>query len=79
MATLTQEQRQLLHQSGGEPVRLVDPETNQEYVLIATDHYEQLRALRSDLDPREFYPALRRALQAEGWDEPHMDEYNRYG
>jgi len=76
---LTEDQRQLLKQSGGKPLRLVDPETNQEYVLLQAAVYERLQALLGDLEPREFYPLLQRALQDEGWDDRHMDEYNRYG
>ncbi len=34
MATLTPEQRELLEQAGGEVLRLVDPDTNQQYVLL---------------------------------------------
>jgi hypothetical protein len=79
MAVLTVEQRQLVKQSGGEPVALVDPDTNQEYVLLRTEVYDQLRSVLSDLDPRDLYPALHRALRDEGWDDPQMDEYNRFG
>jgi hypothetical protein len=57
MATLTMELRQLLQQGGGEPLRLIDPETNREYVLVL---FDQLQALQSDLAPRDFYPALHR-------------------
>jgi hypothetical protein len=79
MAILTAEQRGLLKQSSGEPLRLVDPDTNREYVLLPADVYDQLRSALTDLDPRDFYPALHRALRDEGWDDAHMDEYNRYG
>jgi hypothetical protein len=79
MATLTTEQRTLLEQAGGEILRLIDPDTNQQYVLVRADVYEQLRSGQAELDPRELYPALHRALEDEGWDEPRMDEYNRYG
>ena len=79
MTILTVEQRDLLKQSGGGPVRLIDPDTNQEYVLLRTEVYDQLRPVQTDLDPRDLYPALHRALRDEGWDDPQMDEYNRYG
>jgi hypothetical protein len=79
MATLSVEQRNLLRESRGEPVRLVDPDTNREYVLLSAEVYDQLRSVLTDIDPRELYPALHRALRDEGWDDPHMDEYNRYG
>ena len=79
MSTLTQEQRQMLRQSEGEPVRLLDPDTNREYVLLQAEVYDRLRSALTDLDPRELYPALHRALRDEGWDDSQMDEYNRYG
>ena len=79
MVMLTVEQRNLLKQMSGGPFRLVDPDTNQEYVLLPADVYEQFRSVLSDLDPRDLYPALHRALRDEGWDDPQMDEYNRYG
>lgn len=79
MATLTVEQRDLLKQSGGGPVRLIDPDTNQEYFLLSIEVYDRLRSVLTDLDPRDLYPALHRSLRDEGWDDPQMDEYNRYG
>lgn len=78
MTTLTPEQRQLLQQ-GGEPPRLLDPDTNREYVLVCAEVYQQLQQLLGDIDPRDTYPLLHRALRDEGWDDPRMDEYNRYG
>jgi hypothetical protein len=32
-----------------------------------------------DIDLRDMYPLLHRALHDEGWHDPRMDEYNRYG
>lgn len=78
MLNLTLEQRHLLRQNG-EFLRLVDPETNKEYVLIQAEVYERLRAFLGDVEPRELYPHLEKALQEEGWNSPQMDEYNRYG
>jgi hypothetical protein len=78
MSTLTPEQCQLARQSGESPLRLVDPDTNQQYVLLAADVYDRLQNVLTDPDPHEFYPALERALRDEGWNEPHMDDYNRY-
>lgn len=78
MTILTPEQRQLLQQSDGPP-RLFDPDTRQEYVLIHVEAYQRLGELLGDLDPRDMYPLLHRAMQEEGWNDPHMDEYNQYG
>ena len=79
METLTIAQRNLLKETGERPVRLIDPDTRQEYVLLKAEVYEQLRSVLTDLEPRNLYPALHRALRDEGWDDPKMDEYNRYG
>lgn len=78
MSTLTPEQSQLVRQTGGGPLRLLDPDTHQQYVLIEAELYDRLRSVLTDSDPREFYPALERALRDEGWNDPHMDDYNRY-
>jgi hypothetical protein len=79
MVTLTPEQQQLLQACGDEPLRLVDPVSNQEYVLLSADMYQRLQALQGDIEPRAMYPLLHRTLRDEGWDDPLMDEYNRYG
>jgi hemerythrin-like domain-containing protein len=79
VGTLTPDQRKLIQQAGGEVLRLVDPDTSQQYVLLRADLYEQLRSSHLDLNPSDFYPALNRAMRDEGWDDPQMDEYNRYG
>jgi hypothetical protein len=79
MGTLTQEQQSLLRQSGGKPVRLYDPDTDQQYVLVLADVFDRLQMLSDEVNPREMYPALHRAMSDEGWDDPQMDEYNRYG
>ena len=44
MTTLTQEQKQLLQQITGEPPRLLDPDTNREYVLLPAEIYQRLQA-----------------------------------
>lgn len=78
MVPLTAEQRRLLRPNSEEPLRMLDPETQQEYVLLPADVYERLRLLLTDVDPRDLFPALHRAMKDEGWDDPKMDEYNRY-
>jgi hypothetical protein len=73
---LTHEQRRELE--GADVPRVVDPETHQRYVLIREDVYERLKGLiGSDFHPREAYAAIDRAF-AEGWDDPRMDDYDRY-
>ena len=43
MVSLTPEQRQLVEQAGGEPVRLTDPETHAAYYLLKAEVYERVR------------------------------------
>jgi len=45
MTTLTPEQRQEIQTAGEEPVRLADPATQTEYVILKADVYERIRAL----------------------------------
>lgn len=78
MITLTPEQRQLLQNRTELPVFL-DPDSKREYVLVDVEVYRRFQELLGDIDPRDTYPLLHRALRDEGWDDPRMDEYNRYG
>jgi len=60
------------------PVRMADPETNQQYVLLRAEVYDRLsELLGEDFQPKVAYPALDRAF-AEGWQDPKMDDYDRY-
>jgi hypothetical protein len=64
MITLTEEQRRELDQPG--PARVLDPKTNETFVLVRQDTYEKMRAIIDG--------ATRRA----GWDDPELDVYERY-
>lgn len=76
MIELTSEQRRQLE--GAEVPRAVDPETRKTYVLVSEEVYERLKGLLGgDFRPGEAYPAIDRAF-AEGWDDPRMDDYDRY-
>jgi hypothetical protein len=43
MTTLTPEQRQEIQRAGEDPVRLSDPETQTNYVILKADVYERIR------------------------------------
>ena len=43
MTTLTPELRREIEKSGGNPVRLEDPETNTAYVLLKAEEYDRLK------------------------------------
>ena len=73
---MNDELRQALAQSGGEPLRVVDPQSNATYVVVPSDEYDRLRA---DLDSvRSAYPLQEAVARAEGWDDPMLDEYADY-
>jgi hypothetical protein len=58
--------------------RVKDPRTNTVYILVRADVYERTRELLSgDSHPSEAYPAIDRAF-AEAWNDPKMDDYDRY-
>lgn len=64
MIELTEQQRKAL---GTEELpRVVDPQTQETYVLVRADIYERMRAIIDGI--------TRRA----GWDDPKLDEYERY-
>jgi hypothetical protein len=75
---LTEEQ---LRAAEASPVRVTDPTTRREYVLIGAEVYEQVKALFADADDRQavrdLYPLIDRSF-ADGWDDPKMDDYDHY-
>ena len=77
---LTEEERRELRQGNSRPVRLTDPETRQEYILLPVEVYDRLKSLL--YDDRDFGPAVGYALtdevMKEDWDDPKMTEYDRY-
>lgn len=77
MIELTEQQRDAVR-AAAVPVKLLDPDTNETFVLVPAEAYEKLqRLLEDDFEPRQAYPATDRAF-AEGWSDPKMDDYDRY-
>ena len=79
MLTIPKELQQALRASHGRPLRLTDPETHAEYVLLQADRYDQLHGLLSNtplLTPDERRAVLIQAGLRAGWDDPEMDIYN---
>jgi hypothetical protein len=74
MATLTPEQRQRIQNASQEPVRIADPATQTEYVILMADVYDRIRAFADDT--RAAYPLAMKVFGQDGWDDPQMDEYN---
>lgn len=57
MDTLTPELKRAVEQAGDSPVRLTDPETHRDYVLVSAEVYERL--LLDEEDRREQAAFLR--------------------
>ena len=78
---LTQEQSREI-QNGEPPVRVVDPTTGDEYVLIRADVYQRIRNVCYDdsgeLSNGEMDFLLSEAGKQAGWFEPEMDVYDNY-
>ena len=79
MLTIPKELQQAMRASHGRPLRLTDPETHAEYVLLQADMYDQIDELFSNeapLTPDERRAMLLQAGLRAGWDDPEMDVYN---
>jgi hypothetical protein len=79
MIELTPEQRRQL--DAGLAVDVTDAETAKPYVLLRKDVYDRVRRLLyddSDATPEELRGMLARSAEANGWEEPGMDAYDRY-
>ena len=78
--TLSKEIQQAIKDSQEDPVRLVDPETNVEYVVLPVETFELMRKGRY-YDDGPITEEEQTALLVEmglsiGWDDPEMDVYN---
>ena len=81
MIHLTDEQSQELRQSNGIEVRVSDPQTQQEYVLVSAEVYDRLKRLLyddGDWTPEEQLRLLADSGKRAGWDDPVMDVYDNY-
>jgi len=79
MISLPKDIQEAVRSSDDQPIRLTDPETNSEYVLVPADLYDQIRELfyeHSTLSRDEKRELMLRAGLRAGWDDPEMDVYN---
>ncbi len=75
---LSESLQQALDANPNQPLRIVDPRTQQVYVLIRADLYEQAQSHPvEEFDIREAYPLMDAIAGKEGWDNPDMDIYDR--
>lgn len=80
MNTLDPLLRQNLLAQPGVPLPIVDEQTKKVYYLISSEQYELVRALFAEepFSPREAYPLIAKTAGEAGWNDPAMDEYDRY-
>ena len=80
MIALSKEIQEAVQKSEDNLIRLIDPETNVEYVVLPAETFEQMRnGVYYDDGP--ITEEERRALLIQaglrgGWDDPEMDVYN---
>ncbi|TSC57486.1 MAG: hypothetical protein Greene041619_1112 [Candidatus Peregrinibacteria bacterium Greene0416_19] len=70
---LTPSQRKALHAHPNEPIRVVDPQTKVQYLLVRAEIHDQPAAP----DTRDAYALIDESF-AEGWNNPTMAEYDQY-
>jgi hypothetical protein len=79
MLTIPKELQQAMRASHGRPLRLTDPDTQAEYVLLQAEIYDQIQGLlynETSLTPDERRAVLIQAGLRAGWDDLEMDVYN---
>src|SRR5262245_15871414 len=72
---LTVQQLQAVNK--GEPLRFIDREVGQEFVVVRADVFDRVRLVfdDTDLDLREALPLVWQAMK-EDWEDPSMDAYD---
>ena len=79
MIALSKELQQAIQEADEQPVRLVNPETNVEYVVLPAEIFNRMQGVFYDTDPltpEERHQLLVRVGLSVGWDDPAMDVYN---
>ena len=81
MITLTKELQQAVQDANEQPIRLVDPETNLEYVVLPTKVFDRIQDIFYNANPltiEEQRALLVKVGLSVGWDDPKMDAYNEF-
>jgi len=79
MIAMPKELQEAVRVSQGKLIRLADPETNAEYVILPAEVYNRMQRLFYDdapLTDDERRDLLIKAGLRAGWDAPEMDIYN---
>src|SRR5690242_3269992 len=78
MIVLTDEQRRELTKGKGGPLRVLDPTSRQEYVLVRAEVYDRLASAFAEEDcfAAEVHRQVMEVFGREGWDDLAMDVYD---
>jgi hypothetical protein len=76
--TLSAEIRKAVTEAGEEPLEIIDPETQERYMLLKAEVFERLWHLLQGgpLSREEQKYLLEQAGRRAGWDDPEMDIYD---
>ena len=80
MIALTKELQQAVQKADEQPIRLVDPRTNLEYVVLLAEIFDRVQGVLYDANPltiEEQRALLVKVGLSVGWDDPEMDVYNK--
>ena len=81
MIALTKELQQAVQEADEQPIRLVDPRTNLEYVVLPAEIFDRVQHVFYDANPlriEEQRALLVKVGLSVGWDDPEMDVYNKF-
>ena len=77
MIELSDKQIQILQLEQSSPPTVVNPQTNEEFVLVRREIFERLRSLLDkDFSAADAFRAQLESAAAAGWDDPALDVYN---
>ena len=79
MIILTKELQRAIEEANEQPIRLVDPKTNLEYVVLPAEIFDRVLHVFYDANPltiEEQRALLVQVGLSVGWDDPEMDVYN---
>lgn len=79
MITMPKELQQAVNQSQGQPIRISDPDTHDEYIVLRAEVFDRIENFVYQdvpLTSEEKQNLLIQAGLRAGWDDPEMDIYN---
>lgn len=76
---LTNEQIAAIQANPNGLVRVLDPQSNEAYVIVRAEVFEQMQTiLKDEYHLSDTYLAQMQSALRAGWDDPAMDDYNNY-